>query len=347
LLQSIEAYTEAIRSRPNDPGYYVALARVQIYAGTYEDALSSAEKALLLNPNNSMAYAYRGWALNFLGDYLAAEAAMKSALEIDPNNATAHAIYSEVLADQFINNVGALDGIERAAEESRVAISLAPNTLESRRARGYILYVTANYEQAVTEYQAAIAINENIPDLHLQLGLIYRALQVYDQAVEEFTRANALNPADPLPDLYISRTYGTIGEYAKAEQYAKSSVTDVPTDAYLRGNWGVWLYRNLQWPEAVREFGFVVNGGTTEDGIVVEPLQLVNDIRIAEYFYTYALALARTNRCSEVLDVAQLIINTIPADEIAVYNAQESLRICQENIGATPTGPSETETPEP
>ncbi|RME89356.1 MAG: tetratricopeptide repeat protein, partial [Anaerolineae bacterium] len=337
LLQAIDVYKEAIRVRPDDPTIHVALARVQVFAGQYEDAQVSAEDALLLNPNNSMAHAVRAWALDFQGNYLEAEAAIKRALELDPNNAMAHAYYAEILADSYIFGTGAFDALERAAEESRVALALAPNALESHRARGYILEVTGNYEEAIREYQAAIAINENIADLHLALGRNYRALGVYDKAVEEFTRANALNPTDPTPDLLISRTYATIGEYAKASQYAEQAVKDNPTDPVLHGNLGVMYYHNFQWAEAVQELAYVVHGGVTEDGQTVSPLELTNDVRVAEYYFTYGLVLARLNRCGEALPVFQMILAKIPGNEIAVFNAQEGIRLCEENLTITPT----------
>ena len=177
----------------------------------------------------------------------------------------------------------------------------------------------------------------NIADLHLSLGRNYRVLGVYDKAVEEFTRANALNPGDPTPDLYISRTYATVGEYAKATQYAETAVNDNPADANLRGNLGVMYYRNFQWPEAVEQLKIVVAGGATEDNQPIEPIPLVNDIRIAEYYFTYGLVLARLNRCGEALQVAQQIQARVPSDEIAVANAQEVVIICEQNLAATPT----------
>ena len=171
------------------------------------------------------AHAVRAWALDFQGETLEAEASIKRALELDPNNALAHAYYAEILVDSFYSGTGAVGAIEKAIEESKVAIALAPDTLETHRARGYVLEATGNYEEAIREYEAAIAINPNIADLHLRLGSNYRTLGIYDKAVEEFTRANALNPEDPTPDLFISRTYATIGEYAKAMQYAESAKT--------------------------------------------------------------------------------------------------------------------------
>jgi len=350
LLQAIDTYNEAIRLRPDDATLFVALARVQIYAGRYEDAQTSAENALLLQPNNSMAHVMRAWALDFQGDYLAAESAIQRAFELEPNNAMAHAVYVEILIDSYLDGTGTFEGLEKAAEESRVALDLAPDSLESHRARGYILEATANYEEAIREYEAAIAINPNIADLHLALGRNYRVLGIYDKAVEEFTRANALNPGDPTPDLYISRTYATVGEYAKAVQYAETARNDNPTDANLRGNLGVMYYHNFQWPEAVEQLKLVVAGGATEDGQPIEPIPLVNDTRIAEYYFTYGLVLARLNRCGEALQIAQQIQARVPADEIAMTNATEIVNICQTNLASSPTPellPLSSETPLP
>jgi tetratricopeptide (TPR) repeat protein len=335
LLQAIEAYQQVIRLQPDNPATYVALARVQVFAGQYEEALQNAESALLLNQNYALAHAVRGWALDFLGNYLEAEAAVKRALEIDPNNALAHAYYAEILVDQYLNNVGGLNTIELAAEESRVALSLS-SALETHRARGYVLEVTSNYEEAIAEYQAALEFNSNLADLYLALGRNYSALGINDKAVEAFTRAIALNPSDPIPNIYISRVYGRIGEYAKAAQYAEQAVKADPTNGSYYGNWGVWLYRNFQWPEAAEKLGLAINGGLTEDGQPITPVELSNDLRVAEYYFTYALVLARLGRCGDALPVAQQILTALPADEIATFNANEAIRICNESLSGTP-----------
>jgi len=66
-----------------------------------------------------------------------------------------------------------------------------------------------------------------------------------------------------------------------------------------------------------------------------------------EYFTTYALLLARLNRCGEALPIAQLILANVPSDEIAVYNAQESMRICQNNLLTPSPQPTPGMTPTP
>lgn len=335
LLPAIDTYQQAIVSQPDNPATHIMMARVLVFAGKYQEAQTAAEDALLLNPDNSMAFAVRAWALSFQGEYLEAETDIKRALALDPNNALAHAYYVEILVDSFYNGLGSFEGVERAIEESRVAQALAPDLLETHRARGYVLEATGNYEEAIREYEAAIAINANIADLHLSIGRNYRILGIYDKAVDSFTRADALNPQDPNPDLLLSRTYATIGEYGKAMQFAESAVANDPADTNLRGNLGVMYYRNSYWPEAVKELSYVVKGGLSDDGHEMEFINLAPDSpRVAEYYFTYGLALSRTNQCGEALQIAQLIISRIPADELAVDNANAIVNRCQENLNA-------------
>ena len=65
LGQAIDAYEKAILADPGNSAYYVALSRVQILAGRYEDGLENAELALLRNPDNPVAHSMRAWALDF------------------------------------------------------------------------------------------------------------------------------------------------------------------------------------------------------------------------------------------------------------------------------------------
>src|SRR5215216_18142 len=102
LLQSIDSYESAIKSSPQDPTLYIALARVQVFAGLHKEAQANAENAILLSPNNSMAHAVRAWALDFQGgeeNNAKAMEAIQEALRYDDHNALAHAYYTEILVD--------------------------------------------------------------------------------------------------------------------------------------------------------------------------------------------------------------------------------------------------------
>jgi len=327
LLQSIDAYESAIDASPQNPALYIAIARVQVFAGKYEEAQANAENAILLNNENSMAHAVRAWALDFQNKNSDAMEEIDKAIELDPNNAIAHAYRVEILIDS-----GDFNNIEKAIEVSKSALALDPNALETLRARGYLLEATSNYEEAVQYYRSAIEVNPNIPILHMELGRNLRFLEVYDEAIKEFTLANTLNASDPEPDLFISRTYATIGDYTKALQYAESAMKDRPTDPRFHGNYGVMYYRNFRYQDAVDQLSLAVNGGKTEDGLPITGLPLTNDPRIAEYYYTYGLALARTNQCGQALPIAQTLQTTFPSDDIVLEAATAINQICQENL---------------
>src|SRR5512144_266898 len=99
LFQAIDAYQAAINASPQNPSLYVAIARIQVWAGQYQEAQANAENAILLDPENSMAHAVRAWALDFQGGDENRSKAMDSiqkALQLDPNNALAHAYNVEI-----------------------------------------------------------------------------------------------------------------------------------------------------------------------------------------------------------------------------------------------------------
>jgi tetratricopeptide (TPR) repeat protein len=339
--QAIDAYKTAILADPQNPSNYVALARLQVLSGSLEDALVNSENALLLNKNNTMAYAVRGWILGLQGDYQRGEASLKTALEIDPNSALANAYLAEILTLRVAEGKGLVGTIDEAAEASRRAQALDPNSMETHRARGLVLEQTGNFEEAIAEYRAAIQINDKFADLHLTLGRTLLALEEYSAAIDEFIQANALNPTDPLPETYIARAYVKIGEYAKAIQYAEQAVNDNPVDPYMYGNLGSMLYRNQQYSDAISALRLAIRGGTTTDGTVVKGLPLDYSMRIMEFYYTYGLALARLNQCGEAVQIAITIKQTVMDDETSVFNANEMIRICEATLGVTPTDEGE------
>ena len=351
LTQAIDAYQAALKASPQDPTMYVALARIQVWAGKYEEAQANAERALLLNNTNAMAHAVHAWALDFQDDKNGqALEAIAEALKLDPNNAVIQAYYVEILVDSGFDNY------DKAAEVSRVALALDPNIVETHRARGYLLNVTQNYEESIREYEGAIKINPSLALLYMEQGQNYLAISAKDEAIQAFNTANTLNPSAPEPDYLISRTYARYGEYAKALQYAETAVQNSPGDAKYHGNLGVMYYRNLFWNEAVQELGLTIFGGKTKDGADIKNIPLTNSSLVSELYFTFGLALAHTNQCGEALQIVQELQSKVPTDEIAMDAANKTIEICQQNLNNPPTStspaetqvvPSETETPVP
>ena len=330
LNQAINAYKQAIIADPKNPSLYVDMARLQIYTSQYEAALISAEDALLLNINNSAAQAVKAWALNFLGRVVEAETSVNKALELDPNNAAAISYQVEILLADCN-----YEEIQRSIDLSKKALELAPNTIETHRARGLVLSCTGNYPEAIQEYKQALLVNDKLWELHYTLGSAYRFNGEYDLAQQSMLAAIALNPQNPDIPTDLSRTYATQGQFGKAVQYAEQAVKVAPQEARLYGNLGFMYYKNGEYPKAIDVLTLVVRGGTSPEGLPVEGLPLEPGRVADEYYSFYGLALARMDRCSEAVPIFQFILQNIAADQVAFYNANEGITFCQESLGTT------------
>ena len=329
LSQAVEAYQQAIIAAPGNVQYHIELARMQIYAGEYADGQISAENALLLNPNNSMAHAMKAWALYYQRDFDNAEVSIRKAIELDDNNAVGHAIFAEILVDR-----GNFEDIEAAIGLSQKAQSLAPNALETHRARGAVLLSTGNYEEAIAEYEAALALNDKLWDLHYRLGIAYRIIGDYALAQSEMLAAIAFNPTNPDIPTDLSRTYAVQGQFGKAAQYAEQAVNLDPSNPRAHANLGFMYYRNQEYDKAIASLSLAVRGGTTESGVPVNGMRLESG-RVAEYYSIYGMALVRLNRCAEAVQYFQVILQNITSDEAAYANALEGMEACKE-AGTTP-----------
>ena len=138
------------------------------------------------------------------------------------------------------------------------------------------------------------------------------------------------------------------GRYGKARQYAETAVKDEPTNPRYRGNLGVMYYRTALFEDAVKELGLAVNGGLSDTGDQVKPIELTPDApRIAEIYFTYALALSKMGRCGDVLRVAQVVQSRVPTDEISVANVNEAVSACGQTLNTPTAAPQSAGTPIP
>ncbi|OGO15287.1 MAG: hypothetical protein A2Z14_14675 [Chloroflexi bacterium RBG_16_48_8] len=335
LNQAESAYLKAIEVNPLEPNYFVNLARVQVFAGKYDEAQESASNAILLEPNSALANAVYGWVLDFQAidapDQETRSEMLRQAFEkveeakvIDPNSALVLAFYAEVLIDYDIGRY------DEAIEAAQSAVRIKPNLMEAHRALGYVWESTANYERAIDSYEAALRVHSNLPALHIAIGNMYQALGEIDLAVDSYLRAVALDPTNPDPLNRIALAEAKVGNYGIASQYAADAVDKDPDNPRLHGNLGRMYYRNGEIENAIDELRLAVQGGITTDGVVVKglPLDDPNDERVVEFYYTYALALAKGDQCDLANQIFQFLLNVKPDNEAVLANAQEGLVIC-------------------
>ena len=330
LLQAEQAYQQAISIDPQEADYYTELARIQVFAGRYAEAVTNASNAILLNPNSALANAVLGWALDFQSqsepesaDILEALQKVEKAVELDPNSALVRAYYAEVLIDENVT------AFQQAGEQAQLAIQMNPNLLEAQRAVGYVWERTGNYDLAFEAYQSALRINPNLALIHIALGNMYFNNGDSQSAIDSYIRASTLAPEDVIPLRLIAQAYARDGEFGKASQYAQSAVDLEPSDARLHGDLGRMHYKNADYDSSIESLALAIHGGAYLDGIQLAGLPLdPGDDRVVEFYYMYGLALAKLGRCDLAADLSEALITGVPDNENATINAQEILILC-------------------
>ncbi len=330
LAQAEQAYHEAISINPQEDDYYTELARIQVFAGRYEDAVTNASNALLLDPNSALANAVLGWALDFQSqsepesaDILEALQKVEKAVELDPNSALVRAYYAEILIDENVT------AFQQAGEQAQLAVQLNPNLLEAQRAVGYVWERTGNYDLAFEAYQNALRINPNLALIHIAMGNMYFNNGDSQSAVDSYIRASTLAPEDVIPLRLIAQAYARDGEFGKASQYARSAVDLEPSDSRLHGDLGRMYYKNADYDSSIKSLALAIHGGSYLEGIQVAGLPLdPGDPLIVDVYSMYGLALAERGQCDLAVDLSEALITGVPDSEVATGNAEEILIRC-------------------
>jgi tetratricopeptide (TPR) repeat protein len=321
LIPAIDMYKNAIKTDPTNADLYIAISRTQVFAHDYPNALNNAQNAIL-RAKSAMAFAAYGWALYRSDQLDDAEKQLGISLSMDPNMGLTHAYLAQVLIDVDSNSW------KQASQEAHTALSLSPNLLESHMAMGYVYYLTQNYTEALSEYQAAIAIHGKLADLYLSLGDIYGALGQSKDARTAYSNALALDQTNAGYMARIARSYSGDGEFGKAQQYAEQAVQVAPLDPRYHGLLGVMLYKNKDYLKSASELELAIRGGRVDTGVIEKGLPLSEGL-VAEYYWTYGLALAHQNRCTEALPVFTMLEQALPDNELAKENITGGLLLCK------------------
>ncbi len=216
LTEAIEYYRQAAEVDPTNVQVLTDWARLLLLADQWPEALSVAERAVLIAPESPHGYAIKARVLDWMGQFDQAQIEALRALELDPDYALAHAYLSEIYTD--------LGRYRQALEQAEMAVQLDPYSVDARRNYAYVLEHYGDYPGAIQQYLQALQLHPNMLDLWYGLARNYRGTGQFDLSIQTFNQIIIRTPDDPLPYVELGKTYFTMRDDAAAQEYFEQAV---------------------------------------------------------------------------------------------------------------------------
>jgi TolB-like protein/Flp pilus assembly protein TadD len=231
------AVTEAERAIALDPnnadGYHGLVTVFNLFGERTTDAIELEEKAIRLNPRYPFTYAYHlGWAYSLVGRYEEAIAAQKQALLRNPNWLPSHAElflnYRSQWTSQLSQDPQTLD---RGLEAARQMVTLNAASPWSHLLLSQAYVWKKQYEQASAEAERTLALNPSLGFFYAWLANVLSFLGRLEEASGLAEKALRLNPRPP-PRLLVhfGHTYYLAGRNEEAIASLKKSLNSSPAD---------------------------------------------------------------------------------------------------------------------
>ncbi len=239
------ALDRALTLDPNDSVAYSLRSNIALVQNRKAEARADAERAVAADPASPTAYLSLGWVQQAEFDLDAALATSRQAVKLDPNNAQALIQESSLLF-----GMGRLQDAVAVAERAR---QQAPDDAMVNTIWGFLQLARNRIDAARDAFQTAIGQDSTLGLPHLGLGLaLFRRNQI-EAAVAEMRKATLLEPMISLYNSYLGKAFYEVKDDRRARKYLEAAKQLDPHDPTP------WLYdairlQSINRPiEAVRE----------------------------------------------------------------------------------------------
>lgn len=197
-----EAGADIERALILDPNYSDAFALQAIIAvvqNEKEKALNSAQKAVEADPNSATARLALSYAQQAGFDLEGARESVEEAVKLDPSNALAWARLAELWS-----SLGYLD---KSLDAAKKAVGLDPNLARTQMVLGFAYLTQVKTAESRAAFEKAIALDQADPLSRLGLGLAKIRDGDLEAGGREIEIAASLDPNNSLVRSYLGKTY--------------------------------------------------------------------------------------------------------------------------------------------
>jgi len=205
---NITLWNDVLAQYPNLPIGYTMRARSYMQQGRNDLALSDAQKALLLDPNQSRALTMRGTIRYLNRDNEGALADLEKAVRLEPTEAVPW------------NSLGAVHLAmarrDLAVEDFTRAVALKGDYAEAYLNRALALSGMNRFEQALADFDASIRLRPGNARAYLWRGETRYLLGDKAGAAEDYGRSLSIDPNQPAGWYARAKAYERLGRYEEA-----------------------------------------------------------------------------------------------------------------------------------
>ncbi|QPD04143.1 MAG: hypothetical protein Nkreftii_001917 [Candidatus Nitrospira kreftii] len=265
IAESEQVVKKGLQYATDSPIGYYYLGRISIEAGNMEQALSSFDRAISVNPSFEPAYLAQASIHESRQEKDKAIAILKRYLhQVNPRNRDVrqHLIqlyiatkdYAGGLAEleqMLEDNPGDLDAQLRMAliygekKEFSKAIAQLTDILKAKPAElkvrdylGYLYEETKDFPKAMETYRYNLHLDPRFADSHIHLGVLLYRLKQFPEAVTHLDEAVRLMPKQPEPHIVLGLAHLQSEQFEKASEAFQEGIRHNPKNADLHFNLG-------------------------------------------------------------------------------------------------------------
>jgi len=265
VVEAEQAVKNGLQYTQDSPVGYYYLGRISIEAGNHEQALSSFDRAITVNPSFEPAYLAKASVHESRQEKDKAIAVLKKYLvQVNPRNREVrqHLVqlyiatkdYAGGLAEletMLDENPGDLDAqlrmalihgeqkeFSKAIEQLTEILKAKPAELKVRDYLGYLYEESKDVPKALETYRYNLHLDPRFVDSHIHLGVLLYRLKQFPEAVTHLDEAVRLMPKQPEPHIVLGLAHLQSEEFEKASQAFLEGIRHNPKNADLHFNLG-------------------------------------------------------------------------------------------------------------
>jgi tetratricopeptide (TPR) repeat protein len=186
---AIEKLEKAIEIEPKQSLFYVQLGCIFHSVERYEDAVVQFKEAFKVDPKNFTALTNWANSLNCLGKYAQAAEKCKESADINPKHSTTFNNWGYALQS--------LRKFDEAKEKLEISLELNPNNATALNNLGNILHHLGDKDEAIAKFKEAIRINPNYSNAYHNWAMVLHTTVKYEDEIELHQKVYDLDPENP------------------------------------------------------------------------------------------------------------------------------------------------------